>query len=411
MGLFSRTRLRACLTAFAFSAGLSVLPQQAGAVPLLTCPTTSDWSFRNDGGFVLVSVQPGDVITIAVEDFVGNFELVSNGTSIFPSQPYVFTATLTENVELSQIAGGALISCARAATGSVTGSGALLSGNSQTSATQTGVSRNTQGRLGGGFGNTVTANSVFLSTQNLPGNLGDGTRPDGNLWASLEWRGYDGSVTGRSGDFVGGIDWLLNDRLVLGALVAFGYMDIATSTTAAVIRSPSVGGYFGTRLGDELFADGFVSLARPTYATQGTSFVASRVSAAFSVTGNWQQGNLLLSPYVKAKGFREWQPAFTGTGGAVAANQVNSFNVSLGAKVSPLQPMGVGGFLPYLSVALDYGYANTSASGVDVFFSPRFGAGFGMKIGAGDLSVDIDAGRVRSDTSDLGIRLTYEMGF
>jgi hypothetical protein len=235
--------------------------------------------------------------------------------------------------------------------------------------------------------------------------------PDANLWVSIERRGYTGGVVGSSGDIVGGIDWLVDDRTVVGVLDAYGLMDITAGTTNAVIRSPSLGGYFGTRLGDELFADGFLSFARPGYVTQGTTFTSGRISAAFSVTGNQQRGNLLVSPYVKAKSFREWQPAFTGTSGAVAANTIRSFNVSLGAKVAPVAPMGKNDFLPYVSLAIDYGFSNTTAAGVDVFFLPRAGFGFGMKMGQGDLLVDVDTGWVRSDTRDMGVRITYEMVF
>jgi hypothetical protein len=372
------------------------------------------WRTRFDGSPIGldVTVDPGDVLTIAVEDFVGVFELSAPSVGFLAeSQPFVFTATVSETVSLAQSAGGAIISCAVATTGSVTGSGSLLSGNSQTNATQTGVSRNTQGRLGGNSGNTVTKDSIFVSTQNLPGNRAGMLPPDANLWVSIERRGYTGGVIGYSGDLVGGIDWLVNDRMVLGVLAAYGLMDITAGTTNAVIRSPSIGGYFGTRLGDELFADGFLSFARPGYVTQGTTFSSGRISAAFSVTGNQQRGNLLLSSYLKAKSFGEWQPAFVGTSGAVPANAIRSFNISLGAKVAPVAPVGTNEFLPYFSLAIDYGFSDTTAAGTDVFFLPRAGFGFAMKMGRGDLLVDIDTGWVRSDTRDLGVRVTYEMVF
>lgn len=66
---------------------------------------------------------------------------------------------------------------------------------------------------------------------------------------------------------------------------------------------------------------------------------------------------------------------------------------------------------PAGGVAADHGYTNTTAAGTDTFFYPRIGFGFGMQLGKGALSVDVDAGKVRSDTRDFGARFTYEMSF
>ena len=100
----------------------TTIPERADALGITPCASVTSHSFRNDGGLIVIGVNPGDVITIAVEDFVGNFSLSAPSVGLLsPSQPYTFTATVAENVELGQVAGGAIITCAVATAGSVTG--------------------------------------------------------------------------------------------------------------------------------------------------------------------------------------------------------------------------------------------------------------------------------------------------
>jgi hypothetical protein len=253
--------------------------------------------------------------------------------------------------------------------------GSVIGANSQTNATRTDISNNTQNRLNGGGGNTATCNSVFLSTQNLPGAQSQFGQHEWNAWVSLE-----------------------------------GRTDIQNATQRTEITSVALGVYFAKRAQSDLFLDGFISVARPEYQTQGTAFSSSRTSASLTLTGNYRGGAWNVTPFGKFGAYSEQQPAYTGTGGAVAANDITNISLALGAKVEPVAPMA-SGILPYISLGLDYGANTSTIAGTSAFFSPRIGVGGGMDIASGYLSVDLDAGKVQEGVRDLGLRATYEFSF
>jgi hypothetical protein len=286
----------------------------------------------------------------------------------------------------------------------------VIGASGQTNATRTGISSNTQNRLNGGGGNTATRNSIFLSTQNLPGAQSQFGQPEWNAWISAEGRSYSGDFDGWTGNAVAGLDTLISNDLLVGALLAYGRTDIQSATQQTEITSVALGAYFAKRLQSDLFLDGFVSVARPEYQTQGTAFSSSRTSASLSLTGNYTGGALNVTPFAKFGAYSEQQPAYTGTGGAVAANDITNISVALGAKVEPLAATA-SGILPYISLGLDYGSNTGTISGTSAFMSPRIGVGGGMDIASGHLSVDVDAGKVQEGVRDLGLRATYEFSF
>lgn len=375
-------------------------PAQAQAVNH-TCASVGTHSLRNDAPVLNLTLSIGDVVNVAVEDFIGTVEVTTPSAVVStPAQPFSLTATENGVYVFAQQAGGALISCPGPAAGST-----FI--DTQTTAVQTATSRNTQARLNGnGPRNQVTQNSVFLSTSNLPGAQSQLGQPELNAWISLEGRKLDGATTGNTLDVVLGVDRLISSRLIVGALVAYGRQDLTAGATNTQVNSPSVGGYFAARLQGDWIADGYLSLARPAYDVNGATFTANRVSGAFGIAGNYAGLGLDISPFAKLNGYREAQPAY----GAVAANDITRLNASLGARMAPLSEMA-NGVLPYISVAVDYGMTDSTAGGRDTYWAPRLGVGFSMALGGGFLSVDMDGGRIRSNVTDLGVRATYEMAF
>lgn len=412
---------RVCAAAFVASSFLvgPLAPTAAYAsgttFPARTCSSTTNFSVPNNDDRVTIQVSSGDILTVgnAVVAAADGATYRVNGAGVFI--PLVASYTVPDGVTTVLFTAGFVgftVSCTAAAAGTAdlpTTAGSI-GANSQTTATRTGISNNTQNRLGGGGGNSATRNSVFMSTQNLPGAQSQFGQPDWNAWISVEGRSYSGDFEGWTGDVVAGIDTLISNDLIIGALLAYGRVDIQSPTQRAQITSVALGAYFAKRFQSDLFLDGFISVARPDYETQGTTFTSSRTSASLTLTGSYTGGAWNVTPFGKFGAYREQQPAYTGTGGAVAANDITNISLALGAKVEPLAPLA-SGLLPYISLGVDYGANTSTISGTSTFISPRIGVGIGMDLSRGYLSVDLDAGKVQEGVRDLGLRATYEFSF
>jgi len=274
---------------------------------------------------------------------------------------------------------------------------------------QTGTGNNSRSRLGGTSSNIVSRSQLFLSTQNLSNNSME--RPELNVWISAEGRHYSGGYDGYSADVVVGTDKLFSDNFLAGLMLAYGHVDINDATDNAVANSPAVGAYFATKFAGDLILDGYVSYARPEYNLNGATFKSDRVSVSLAVSGEYRTGNLNIRPFASVSGYSESQPSYTGTGGAVAANDIKDYKASLGARFEMSSALGSTGMTPYMSGAVDYGHSKSTAKGTTNFTAPRLGFGMSGPVGEGYLSLDLDGGKVTSDTYDVGIRANYEFKF
>ncbi len=405
----------------------TILPDRAlaggAAFPTQTCAATNGFVLPHGGNNVTILASPGDVFTLATGVSTG-LPALQPSNAFFPVFPIPASYTVPAGaVSVTFRSGGGVgdgfvnITCASSAAaegettgGAITEATSNIGANSQTDASSTGVSNNTQNRLGGGRDNTASQNRVFLSTQNLPGAQSQFGQPDWNAWIAAEGRSYQGGFDGWSGDVVAGVDTLISNDLLVGALLAYGRVDITSGATRSEVTSLAIGAYFAKRFGGDLFLDGFVSVARPEYQTQGTTFNSNRVSASMTLTGSYTGGRFNVTPFGKLSGYRETLPAFFGTGGAVAANTVSNVTLNVGAKVEPLAPLA-SGILPYISLSADAASNTSTLGGSTSFVSPRIGVGFGAALGGGYLSVDLDAGKVRENVRDMGLRATYEFTF
>lgn len=284
-----------------------------------------------------------------------------------------------------------------------------LNANGQTQAFFNSMATNTQSRFGGGAGNTVTKNRMFVSTQNMARSQMETT--EWNAWVSAEGRNYNGGIDGYSADVVVGADKLFSDNFLAGVLLGFSHTDIKDATKSAKVGSPAIGTYFASRFAGDLILDSYVSYARPEYKLDGTSFKSDRTSVGLSLTGEYAASTGTIRPFGRLSGYSEDQPAYTGTGGAVASNKVDSYKASLGARFESGTPLGSTGLMPYLSGAVDYVSSKSTVTGKDDFVAPRVGFGVSGPVGGGNLSFDIDGGKVTSDTYDVGLRATYEFNF
>jgi len=313
-------------------------------------------------------------------------------------------------IQMSDPTAKVAVSC-NSATAPATSSGAShISADSQLTATTSGLGINAAARLSA---QPVAAskNAVYVSTS-TSGIGGERFLPaDWNLWMTFEGRGYSGGLDGRSNDVVGGIDRLIGTDVLVGVVAGLGQSTVTDIGTPQVVTSPMLGGYIVGNFGGHLVLEGFVSAANPSYAISGANFSTSRVGAGLTVRGAISHRNLAIEPFMSAHSYREQQPTYTTGGGAViAANSVNSIAASMGVKVSFANP-DQSGFSPYVSAAADFRRLTTTANGTDSVLAPRFGMGVQGTLGEGEISVDLDFGKSRSDTYDRGVKFGYLLKF
>ncbi|MFT5006916.1 MAG: hypothetical protein ACI8YI_002547 [Paracoccaceae bacterium] len=284
-----------------------------------------------------------------------------------------------------------------------------LSANSQTQATNTGIGVNSKGRFGVSS-NIVSQDFIYVSTSN--GASGQLLPAGWSAWGTLEGRFYSGGTQGVSVDFVGGIDNMIAPDLLVGVLAGYGRTMVTDGGVDETAASPMLGVYFGKNVDENLLIDGFLSFARPQYDTSGASFLASRVSAGLTVTGQFSRKGLLIEPFLFARGYSEQQPGYTtGLGALVAANDALSVAASLGVRVNFLNANFAGNLKPYASVAADYQRVFNTVGADDLVLAPRIAMGVTGELWQGQVSVDIDFGKSSSDTFDRGLKFGYEVSF
>ena len=87
------------------------------------------------------------------------------------------------------------------------------------------------------------------------------------------------------------------------------------------------------------------------------------------------------------------------------------FTVSLGANWSAPEPIFGTSLFPFVTLGGDFRSTQTTATGADTFLSGRLGLGVQGELAGGNLNVTVDAGRVLSDTTDLGVKFTWNTSF
>lgn len=305
--------------------------------------------------------------------------------------------------------GSTSVSCFPAATTPTDDILADIGATGQVFATNTGVAANTRSRFGIG-GNIVSRNQIYVSTSNM--RSARFLPPAWNAWASLEGRSYSGGIEGATFDLVAGVDYLVSPDLLVGMLGGMGRTLLTVSGTPESSYSPMLGAYFGRNFNDQVIVDGFIYYARPVYAKSGASFTSARVSAALNVTGYIEGNQIDIEPFLFARGYQENQPSYIASGPVVvAANEVVTFAASLGVRVRLRNDADPDGLAPYFSAASDMKRTNSTLAGADIFTAPRLSMGLAGRVGAGQLSINVDFGKSRSDTYDRGLKIGYDLKF
>lgn len=393
--------------------GLSILGQAAWSATCQSIDPTDGGAIHhlNAGGFLTVTMAPGEVLTITPDFGPGivssPFRLSGPGFTDAGDLSAVarYTATADGMARLSTRggAGDFDVTCTTVKPASAAGSaivmGAEISGVTQSEATATGVGLNSQSRFGQSQ-SSVQRNRFFLGT------AGRANAPDWNIWTSAEFRMLEGGLDGQAADLVMGVDRKLGENVLIGALLAYGVLDISNGTDTAQAQSLAFGPYLAVDT-NGLTIDSFLTFARPEYETTLGNFTATRRTTGLSLTGDVERGGWGLSPSLSYLAFVEEQPAV----GTAAANRIVSKTLSASIKLEAKAGFLGGDLAPYFSIGLDHGRWESTSAGISRFTAPRYGLGLGGTLGIGDLTIDIDAGRLRADTRDIGIRARYEIAF
>lgn len=273
-------------------------------------------------------------------------------------------------------------------------------------ATTTGASD----QFGEGSGLQATRNSVFVSSRGPSAGQPQFGSADWSAWVSAELRSFSGGNDGDSYDVVAGIGNRVSSDLIIGGFLAYGESDLNVGGAVVESRSPAIGVYMARRFGDALRFDLSLSTARPEYEVAGSSFTARRHMLSLGLEGSHAMGAVDVQPFVRLFAFRENQPSYTTTTGVVPRNEITSSNLSLGGRITPLEPYA-NGILPYLSLAAEFSHRDSTIGGSTTLWSPRLGLGLSMTLDQAYLAIDLDAGEVLDGTRDYGLRLTYQWNF
>lgn len=408
-------RVRMRVIAYAMAISAQFLTPEAAIGMTLDCGARGS-SFR-----ILNAVDDTVTFNLDAKDFVqwqvvqgaGTVTLDYGSGPVTVATPGSYTAAVNVTRATLRITGTnaqTAVSCTPDGGKSVDLLALYIGAVSQTNATNIGVGLNSKNRFLDATGNIISKNKIYVSTSNMGGSRF--LPPDWNAWMTLEGRSYSGGINGVTYDLVGGVDRLVSQDLLIGVLGGFGRTFLNDTGTAETSTSPMLGAYFGGRLQEGLIIDGFISVARPSYAISGASFGTSRYSAGLTLTGRVQSSAVTWEPFVAARGFSENQPSYTtGGGGIVAANQTSTISASLGLRVKFEGSDQSSNFVPYVSAAADFKRATSTLSGTDILQAPRLAMGIQGALGNGTLRVDVDFGKVRSDTFDRGIKFGYELKF
>lgn len=271
------------------------------------------------------------------------------------------------------------------------GTGALTAGAASSMAVGSAISNAINGS-----GPAVSTQGIFLTTGGSAG-MSKG-------WVSLQGRSFDGDVDGRAYEFTLGTDFQVAEGTRLGLFVSTGKADLNVSGTSVDSTALTYGPYFKTQISGMYEITGYAAFAKPEYTVGGTSYDAERRSGGLTVNANYVWGNTQVKSFLGVSGFKEDHPA----AGALAAREVNMVTGSIGTKAT----FASGSALqPYLSISADFSRFDDGVNGRKTHSTPRLGTGFDYATGAGNLSMDVNGGRILEGTRDVEVRLKYDFSF
>lgn len=224
-------------------------------------------------------------------------------------------------------------------------------------------------------------------------NAGAGDKKYG-LWLQGAYSNIEDSTVGAGVDgdaFSGvlGLDYKLNDRMMLGVAFTYENVDLDTSTLAGAGKSESDGfgiaPYIGFSLSPQWSASATAGYSWVDYDTSRNgntitgSFDAKRWFASGALNGSYARGNLRIMPQVGILYLNEDQDAYTeSTGAAVGSTEIKLGRLSAGGRLGYV----TGSVMPYVKLIGEYDFEHPDAVAIGngTFTSDD---DFGGKVGVG----------------------------
>lgn len=401
------TVICAVATIAVFSAVPAVSAQGIGAsCDGVTRTLDITYSFAAKTGDLYTNVQDDSMAQLDVRDSantnIAYINLRVNETYTIPASANGGTILASK---LNTLAETARITCGEAAPTTTPTSAAQTSVTVQASVTQTAINTNIAGRFGSS-GIAASSNGLTVSTRGLDTAIADLGEPEFNAWVGIEGRRFTGTTTGDSRNFSIGFDRLVSPNLVIGGYVSYNDQTATVGGASTTTKSPLFGAYAAHKLNNGLLLSGFVGYGRPDYTIGTTSFTATRKVAGLSMSGQFEAGNLRLTPLASLLSSSEDLPAAD----SFAADRLENTQASLTIRAEPLQRFA-SGILPYASLGAEYRRQGSNLGTYDIFTKQRIGLGFDWQLEAGNLRVDLDYGSINSTSNDIGLSFVYDFKF
>nr|WP_235438939.1 autotransporter domain-containing protein [Candidatus Rhodobacter lobularis] len=190
-----------------------------------------------------------------------------------------------------------------------------------------------------------------------------------DAWFEAHHKEFDTGTNG-TGHFTAahiGADYVLNENLLIGAMVSFDSMEDDTAISSASGSGWLIGPYMTAKLAPNLYFDarlagGASNNKVSPFNTYTDSFDTRRLLASASLSGDFQQGNWTISPTASLSYYRETQDSYIdSTGASIPSQTVELGQLKIG-------PTFTGRFLgddgeiiaPYFSVDAIYNLGQTS---------------------------------------------------
>lgn len=211
-----------------------------------------------------------------------------------------------------------------------------------------------------------------------------------NIWARGTYTHYDGDAfSGDTWNGIAGIDYLLTETVLIGALAGYESGDFTFQTTNGAFDGAgfTTGVYVGVQLAENLVMDAFLTHAWLDYdnragtATGDTD--ATRLMVSVNVTGQYELAEgVILEPNARLFYAHEEQEAYIlSDTTAVAANSIDSGRLSIGPRLRyAFQDSAYNHWSLFVSAHGEYDLStenqtNTALPDFDGLLSARVGAG------------------------------------
>jgi hypothetical protein len=277
-----------------------------------------------------------------------------------------------------------------------------------------GVSNAIGGGVVAGSNNGSTNYASYLNSRDTGRNAGAADKPFG-VWVQGAYTSVDNGQTGASFDgeiinFVGGFDYKIGDRVVVGIAGMYETLDIDTNFLAGRGKLENDGfglaPYVGFKLTDKWTADatfGYSWLSYDAKRTNNTvtgSFDAERWFINSSLNGTYSSGKVRMLPKVGVLYMEEEQDSYRESNGTIVpGNTIKLGRLYAGGRLG----YAMTNFMPYVKLIGEYDFEHPDALAVgNGTFTNDEDVGGQVGVGVDFFSAGPLSGTVETSYNSLG---------